>query len=201
MSKFRMALLGALVAPALVLAQAGQAQQEQQQPAKTTESSTSQGQVAVTGHVKGVVSNIDYGTGQLSISTGGNETFTLRGTPMQLAGYRRGQVADLNYNKFGNSRWLSSSGGEAQPGSFARSTTVNGTVSSLNKAEGTVTMSLGGGQSSTFQAHPDKIQQLVPGQFISLTYQRIGQQNWVSELGESGSSGSSSSGSEGSSSP
>ncbi len=182
MSAFRMTLLGALLAPALLLAD----DKPMQEKAPPSEMSLNpmHGRAAVSGHVRGAVTRVDYGLGEIIVALGGGESIALRGTPAQLADFKRGEVADLSYEKFGDSRWLSQMGQSAISGSFARTTTVTGAVSAVNKADGRVTLNLGTGESATFDAHPDAIKSLVPGQFISLTYDRVAQRNWVKNLSE-----------------
>ena len=189
MTLFRKTLLAALMAPAFALAQASPQPAQPQEKAPQGEIGMA-GKAAVSGHVRGAITRVDYGMGTLTVALGGGESMVLRGTPAQLSNFKRGAVADLSYDKFGDSRWLSAAEGQSAQlgGNFARTTTVTGAVSSINKADGTLTLALGSGQSATFEAHPDTIKSLVPGQFISLTYDRVAQHNWVKSLGEGGSS-------------
>ena len=174
----RLTLLAALVAPLLALAADPEPAGK---PAEAKEAGSMGGKAASRGHVLGTISSVDYGLGHLSITVGGGELITLRGTPAQLMNFKRGQVADLSFEKYGDSRWITGASSEAL-GNFARTSTVAGTVSSVNKADGRVTLSVGSGLTETFQAHPDAIKSLVPGQFISLTYDRVQRENWVRSI-------------------
>lgn len=179
MSRFRTTLLAALAAPALAMTTAQGA--ERQYESQVEDFGPRNAQPALSGHVRGTVTSIDYGLGQMTVSLGGGDAIVLRGTPGQLREYRRGSVADVSFEKYGDSRWLSGVG-EGEFGEYSRTTTLSGAVSSVNKADGTVTLSLGSGRIQTFRAHPDEIRSLVPGQFISLTYDRVASHNWVTSV-------------------
>lgn len=138
------------------------------------------------GRVRGTIIRIDVGAGEMAVSVAGGEAVVLHGTPSQLAEFRRTEVADVEYELLGAKRWLTEGSELGSTTDYAQEATVSGAITSIDKAEGRVTLTTGLGKTTTFLAHPDAIRSLIPGQFVSVTYQRVARRDWVTELGEGG---------------
>ncbi|HUB06096.1 MAG TPA: hypothetical protein VMB50_03805 [Myxococcales bacterium] len=139
---------------------------------------------AETGVVQGTVRAINFRAGILEINSAGR-TIALHAKPDQLADFQPGDLVSVNYDDFAGVLWLASNMNEGSIGNqnFAISGTVTGTVSALNKARGYLTL-MGPTRNQTFLAHPLDIKNLVPGQFVSLSFERIGGRDWVSSIQE-----------------
>jgi hypothetical protein len=140
---------------------------------------------AETGVVQGTVRAINFRAGILEINSAGR-TVALHAKPDQLADFQPGDLVSVNYDDFAGVLWLASNLNEGTPignQNFAISGTVTGTVSALNKARGYLTL-MGPNRNQTFLAHPLDIKNLVPGQFVSLSFERIGGRDWVSSIQE-----------------
>ncbi|MHB8417657.1 MAG: hypothetical protein ACYDCL_06250 [Myxococcales bacterium] len=197
MKRIWMYSLSGILAPlALALASPAMAQSQNarslgQQPYQgqmTSPQAAAQGpsNPAETGVVQGTVRAINFRAGILQINSAGR-TVSLHAKPDQLADFQPGDLVSVNYDDFAGVLWLASNLGEATGTagnqSFAISGTVTGTVSGLNKARGYVTL-LGPTRNHVFLAHPLDIKNLMPGQFVSLSFERIGGTDWVSSIQE-----------------
>jgi hypothetical protein len=151
-------------------------------------------QVAIQGVARGVVSNVNLSKGSLSLQTT-NGTITLRAQPTQIAGLRPGEQFVAHYENFGGqTAWLTDNLNATGSGrAFGRAGQVTGDIISLNKIEGTLTLnevSGNGHHDRTFHAHPMEIQNLLPGQFVTVNFQSIGGVNWIQGVGRAGRTGS-----------
>ncbi len=183
--------LSGLVAPlALAFATpAAAASRNQQNEGRMSMTARSEATPSETGAVQGTVRSIDFRNGILRISSG-NRLIYLHAKPDQLAAFQPGDQVNVDYDDFAGVLWLSGepaggTAGTAGAENFALSGTVSGTVAALDKSRGRVTLT-GGMRNHTFLAHPDDIRDLIPGQFVSLTYERIGNSDWVSSIGQNG---------------
>ncbi len=172
----------ALASPAAAQTQKGQGQY-QAQPMMTQQGAlqASSG-AAETGVVQGTVRAINFRAGILQINSAGR-TVSLHAKPDQLADFQPGDLVSVNYSDYAGVLWLSESGQAAGTGnqSFAISGTVTGTVSALNKSHGYLTI-MGPTHNQRFLANPEDLKNLMPGQFVSLSFERIGGMDWVSSI-------------------
>ncbi len=167
----------------------GQMQQHQGQPQMAPQGQSSFDRVgklspAETGVLQGTVRAIDFRAGIMEVSASGR-TIALHAKPDELASFHSGDLVSIDYDDYAGVLWLASHAGGATMGNqnFAISGTVSGTVTGLNKARGYVTV-LGSTRTRTFLAHPSDLLDLVPGQFVSLSFERIGGADWVSSINQ-----------------
>lgn len=192
MKKIWISTLSGILTPlALAFATPAVAQsRSNQNPSRMSLTARSEATPSETGAVQGTVRSIDFRNGVLRISSG-NRLIYLHAKPDQLAAFQPGDQVDVDYDNFAGVLWLAGeTGGGAGAAvggaeNFALSGTVSGTVAALDKSRGRVTLT-GAMRDHTFLAHPDDIRDLIPGQFVSLTYERIGNTDWVSSIGQQG---------------
>jgi hypothetical protein len=139
-----------------------------------------QGEAALQGQLQGLVRDVAWEEGVVKLDTG-NNLVTLQGTPGQVRSMRQGEQAQLSYVKYGDELWIVGPQQPSNVANVARQATQTGVINKLDKNEGTLTLS-SASDNLTFRAHPQMVEQLVPGQFISLTYQNVGDTNWVSNV-------------------
>lgn len=187
--KMKRLMLAGLLAPAIAFAQGGQQQGQGtlqpggQQNQQQIGSQKIGQEAAQRGLIQGVVKKIDFTKGTLSLSAGakGGKAMELKGTPGQLQMFKQGEFASVNYVTYAGNNWLAVMEGPMNAQSFTRAATVVGAVQDVNKAQGTLTISQAG-KSLQLKAHPITIEPLVPGQFVSVTYQQVGQQPWLQSV-------------------
>ncbi|MHB8420439.1 MAG: hypothetical protein ACYDCL_20390 [Myxococcales bacterium] len=144
------------------------------------------GNLSSSGTIHGIVRRRDFARGILVIASG-DRTVNVHATPDQLTDYRTGDRIDLDYDDYAGVRWLS--GGEGSTGgglgygegNYAEEGTTSGTVASVDSSRGLVRIREAQG-TRTFHAHPEELQDVIPGQFVSLTYERIGRAAWVEQI-------------------
>ncbi len=145
------------------------------------------GERSETGTIHGIVEHLSYPRGLLSISTS-RGVFMIHATPDQLTDYRLGDRVDVDYDDYAGVRWISGGGGGAGgpgEGTYAVSGTASGVVSRVDAARGTVTLGGAAGR-RLYHAHPDDLQDVVPGQFVSLDFERIGNARWIEDVEQGG---------------
>lgn len=165
------------------------------------------GDAALQGSVQGRVVAVERQNGIVRIASG-HRTLTLHGTPYQIADAQVGEFVGLDYRQYGNTLWLPDDGaatigggagaffgggygGSGASGGYGDEGQVNGVVGSLDLASGRFTV-----DGKPFRSHPASLQGVLPGQFVSFSYQRIGNANWVaSDTGSTGVFGNGSYGS------
>lgn len=165
--------------------QQGQQGAQQQGQFETQSAEQAQGQqqaqdLAVSGQVRGVVREVNLQEGQLTMAAGG-ESVTLQAKPTQIIGLRPGEQFVASYANYGGNLWLMENLDQGDVAQFGRSANAVGTVEKVNKVNGQLTLATAGG-SRTFRAHPQDVQDLLPGQYISLSFQRIGGNQWISSI-------------------
>ncbi len=147
------------------------------------------GEHSETGTVHGVVQRLSFPRGLLEVSTA-RGTIAVHGTPDQLSDYRIGDRVDVDYDDYAGIRWISGGGGGMGiggygEGSYAVQGRAAGVVSHVNAARGTMT--IGGAEGPRiFHAHPDDLQDVIPGQFVSLDYAKVGGARWVEDVSPGG---------------
>lgn len=137
-------------------------------------------QAAVRGLVQGTVGNVNFSKGTLTLNTGNGAT-TIRGTPGQLQNFRKGEFTSIPFADYAGNRWLVSSPSQLQPQTFARAVTVTGVVKNVNKSGGKLMINRDG-KTVTYNAHPQTLQSVLPGQFVSITYEQVGNVDWIQQL-------------------
>lgn len=144
------------------------------------------------GLVRGTVQNVDLAQGSVTIRSGAQAPVTLRARPSEIASLSPGDSVSLPFSTFGGVKWVAEGQGtqgqqqQQQMGQSpnARSGQLTGTVSSIDKTNGTITV-----QGQTFAAHPQQLQDIAPGQQVTLSYSQFGQVPWLSQI-QSASGGS-----------
>lgn len=139
------------------------------------------------GMVQGIVQRSNVPRGTLQVLTG-DGLVTLRAKPGQIMSFRNGDVVRIGFSSFGGQKWVVSYlGGQgslqasAQPFAGARGGGAMGTVSSVNRGAGRITISFSEGQ-RTFQAHPNDIAAVSPGESVNVRFVRVGNNDWVSAI-------------------
>lgn len=127
------------------------------------------------GTVQGTVQGLDFNQGLIRLRSSGG-LITLRSRPMDMADLNPGDVVALQYSNYNGALWVGArESGNVQE--YAQFGTLTGNVTQVNKALGTVTV-----RGRTFRAHPEQLEQVIPGQFISLGYANIAGTNWISGI-------------------
>jgi hypothetical protein len=154
------------------------------QPGGTTTAQTQQ--------IQGTVKDVDVAKGEVTV-TSNDKDVTLHALPTDLADLNKGQQANLSYANFGGELWVTPSKGGAQTltQAYQQTGTITGSISKIDKNAGTVTIN---GQK--FYAHPDQLQGLASGQFVSLSYANVQGTPWVANIqqGQPGQQGGGSQG-------
>lgn len=128
------------------------------------------------GTVQGTVQALDFNQGLIRLRSSGG-VITLRSRPMDMADLNPGDVVALQYSNYNGALWVGArESGNVQE--YAQFGTLTGNVTQVNKALGTVTV-----RGRTFRAHPEQLEQVIPGQFVSLGYANIAGTNWISGIG------------------
>ncbi len=148
------------------------------------------------GTVHGIVKHRDFSRGILEIASG-SRSIAIHATPDQLTDYRVGDDVDVDYDDYAGVRWLSGGGGAVGEGiggslggngSYGEEGSTSGTVASVDTARGIVRIQEVHGVKS-FHAHPETLQDVIPGQFVTLSYDRIGRTAWVEDIEQGGTGG------------
>lgn len=153
------------------------------------------GTLSASGTVHGIVRHRDFARGRLDVASG-SRTVTLHATPDQLTDYRVGDDVDLDYDDYAGVRWLSGGagssgggldggGGLGAAGSYAEEGTASGTVAGVDSAHGLLRLREARG-TRTFHAHPEDLEDVIPGQFVTVTYDRVGPAAWAEEIDQGG---------------
>ncbi|WP_373048784.1 hypothetical protein [Vulgatibacter sp.] len=163
-------VLAAALVPGAALARGPDASEQAQ-----TRTESQQRQV----RVQGIVEDVDYDAGTVALRSGSGEALELRGSPEQIQQLGTGDRVDLQFRDFDGTLWLTSSGGPAAGAGLetARAGEVEGTVASVDPAAGTITV-----RDQTLRAHPEVIEEVQPGQFVSLSYAELQQVPWVQDV-------------------
>lgn len=203
--------IGLAAAPAVAMAEGSHQGQQPQGGMQGGQSGMSGGQsgslelrpgsTSITGTIKGTVTALNLSRGLVTVSSGAGGqagSLTLNALPSQIADLNPGDLVALNYLNYGGQRWLAISQGGGQGGSgasamnqesFGQYGTVTGYVQQLNKGSGTITV-----RGMPFRTHPQFLQSLLPGQFVSVNFAEIGGVNWAEQIqptgGQGGQSGS-----------
>jgi hypothetical protein len=181
------------LAPVLAQDTSMQQQGMQQQGMQGGTQSQFDRDASATGVVQGIVQQVNWQAGMVSVLSGLNRV-TLHGTPSQLASLKRGDNVSLPYNSYAGILWLTTQfgpgnviGAESTIGGvpanlgFAQTGVMVGVVDNINKAEGLVYVSGATGR-ARFLAHPQVIEQLVPGEYVNLSYIQVGRVPWLSSI-------------------
>lgn len=141
------------------------------------------GGTSMVGTVRGTIQSLDFNQGRVAIRSNGS-VLQLHARPQDLAGLNPGDVAGLTYLNYEGMLWLEPGGfygsGYAfyDTDSFAISGEVRGTIEAVNRRNGTVKVA-----GKTLRAHPEQLDGLYPGSFVSLGYAQIGNFRWVNDAG------------------
>lgn len=156
--------------------------QIQQQVGRSPAATSEAGAVA---HITGVVRALDYDQGTFTVRAG-DQAQTIYARPKQLASLVPGDLVSVRYRWFGQQPWLVGTG--TGPGAFSLQGTLRGTVANLDKQSGTVTLSTVNG-TATLRANPNDFEQIVPGQFVAIDYQKVNGQLWAEDVQVAGAGG------------
>lgn len=141
------------------------------------------GGTSMVGTVRGTIQSLDFDQGRVAIRSNGN-VLRLHARPQDLAGLNPGDVAGLTYLNYEGMLWLEPGGfyGSGYTAydtdSFAISGEVRGTIEAVNRRNGTVKVA-----GKNLRAHPEQLDGLYPGSFVSLGYAQIGKFQWVHDIG------------------
>ncbi len=168
------------------LAQPGQAQlgQSNQQFGSSQMQQSQMGHTYSMGTIQGTVNGLDFNRGIISLSSSGGNV-QLRARPMDIANLNPGDVVALQFANYQGALWLQpDQAGSVQAQNFAQYGTLTGTVDQVNKAVGTITV-----RGQTLRAHPEQLQAIIPGQFVSLGYANVSGTNWLAAVQGAGQAG------------
>jgi hypothetical protein len=161
----------------------GQEPQQDQQQAGQDDGRTIAGRqppTSAAGTVRGRVTNLNLAGGSVTLSTG-QGSFTVNAVPTQLAALTSGEVVALTFYDFNGIPWLAKprGGGSGQfgPESFGQFGTASGSVGVLNKSRGLLLV-----RGVPFRAHPVDLENVLPGQFVSVTFAQIGGVYWADRI-------------------
>ena len=140
---------------------------------------------AFEGTANGVVRDLDFARGRLSLQAGdGERTVTFNARPEDLAGLTQGDVVTIAYRNYQDQLWLAPGGGYGGASgyfgaeSFANYGELRGTVTSVDRGRGRLEVA-----GRTLRAHPEQLSDLFPGQFVEVTYVAIGGNAWLDSFG------------------
>jgi hypothetical protein len=170
-------------------------QQAQQQTGQAPSEKTAQ--LYTSKSVKGTIEEIDLMSGELKIKLseeskaqqekglfGERDTLTLKAIPFDLENLREDVETTINYHEFeGGERWLAHQSGkvdEIAKRGWAQQT-ASGNVEDVDVKEGTIKI-----DGEEYTAHPDIVRDLMPGQFVSLSFSEFGDGQWVAGVTPSG---------------
>lgn len=138
---------------------------------------------ASVGVVRGTIENLDFLRGMVAIRTDGR-VVRLNARPQDLAGFNPGDIAGVTFLNYNGSLWLEPNGygwGYGDLDSYALAGELTGTVSQVNRKTGRVTIA-----GHTLRAHPEQLDGVYPGSFVSFTYAQIGNTRWVEDISGGG---------------
>lgn len=142
--------------------------------------------VALQGVLRGVVSSVDLDQGTLTIRTD-RGTATFRAQPRQLVGVRPGEQYAARFTHFGEQMWLADEAPSAQPlPQFGDAQNLTGILVDIDRTNGAMALATAPNETWIFLAHPSDLQQLVPGQYVSVSFQRIGSAYWLHQVAPGG---------------
>ncbi|MCG5052916.1 MAG: hypothetical protein KA712_08145 [Myxococcales bacterium] len=138
--------------------------------------------VAVQGNVQGEISKVDFQKGEVTIKTPeGSSKYMAK--PNQIAGLRTGEQIQAPFAVYGDTTWLASHMDQQARGrQFGRTGQATGDIRELDKTKGTLTLSTSSEKDMTLQAHPGEIESLLPGQFVTVEFYRVGRTDWVQSI-------------------
>jgi len=134
---------------------------------------------SIGGTIQGTVESLNLARGTIEVSTGG-DTLVMHAVPNQLAQLSPGDNVSLDYDSYKGVLWVTSDleGGDSEmSGKFAHHGTVSGAVTSMDKPKGLITI-----RGRSYHVHPSKLSGVVPGEFVSLQFAKVGDANWASSL-------------------
>jgi hypothetical protein len=181
------ALLGAMAfVPGLVFAQGAQGGQQDEQFGTTIQMSD-QRPTSFQGVAKGTVLGLNLSDGIVTISTPGGRMH-LRGMPGQIADLNPGDLVAFTYNNYNGVLWLSLDQGAGggiggagnlslSPESFGSYGMTTGYVNRVDKRQGFIEV-----RGVQFRTHPQLLQNVIPGQFVNVTFAEIGNRNWADQI-------------------
>lgn len=136
------------------------------------------------GTIQGTVNQLDFQRGVISLSSSGGNV-QLRARPMDIVNLNPGDVVALQFSNYQGALWVTpDQAGQVQPQHFAQYGTLTGTVDNVNKALGTISV-----RGQTLRAHPEQLEAIIPGQFVSLGYANVSGQNWLAAVQGAGQGG------------
>ncbi len=134
---------------------------------------------AVQAVVRGAVQGLDITQGMIQVREPGGNAVIIHGTPIQFRGLVVGRVVALPVSRYGSGElWVQPRGGAAGlAGPYDETGRVTGGVERVDRANGLITV-----RGQTFRAHPVMTQNLIPGEFVTLTYGQVGNVDWISSI-------------------
>lgn len=141
---------------------------------------------SASGIIRGTAVGVDLPEGVLFVRTA-YDVVGLRATPSQLAGINPGDLVQFPYDNYLGNLWLSPQVGGASAafsGVYGNEGRYTGPIEFLNKGVGLIVI-----DGQPFRIHPAQLQQLVPGQFVSLRFVSVGPVEWVTTISPVGQRG------------
>lgn len=135
-----------------------------------------------TGVLRGHVEEISVSRGlvQMRLLDAGQpgRSVVLRARPNDVVGLNRGDVITVRYGNFDGGLWILLRESEQRPSqALGPSGTISGPVSEVDEANGLITV-----EGSIVRVHPQLVQDVLPGQWVSLSYSEIQGTPWVSQV-------------------
>jgi hypothetical protein len=131
----------------------------------------------------GVIEDVDLNRGVVTINKG-QEKMMVHAKPSQISNLRKGDRLSGNVAMIGNEHWLMDDIQKKPIGTkLGRAGSVTGNISTVEKETGMVTVTTPTGEMVTLQAHPAEIDQLVPGEHVTITFHKLGDKSWISSVG------------------
>ncbi len=137
-------------------------------------------QAAGQGLAQGVISHVDYQQGIVTIQQAGNR-IQVHGTPGQLGTLKAGEAVVLPFNNYAGMLWLApgfNGGSGVAASGFGLQQVIAANVLEINKSQGLLRVAGPYGQ-MTLAAHPEDIDAVIPGQYVSLSYVDVGNRPWL----------------------
>jgi hypothetical protein len=139
-------------------------------------------QGAPSNRIEGTIAHVRPADGVLTLRVQDGRSVRLHGTPEQLQDLAPGSRGAFRYQNYGSALWLQpeaglGGSGQGGTGSAGAAGTFNGTVQSIDGAEGRVTIS-----EHTYRTHPALLSQIRTGDFVAASCECFRNKKWLRSI-------------------
>lgn len=141
--------------------------------------------LAQRGTLRGTVRSVDWRQGTVGLMTEQGPV-TLQAMPGQVASLEPGRTVSLDYVLFSGRPWMMSHLGQQLPPKLGRTHEASGYLARVDVNAGVARLRTPQGFELPLRAHPAWLERFKPGQFVTVTYQELGGNQWVATMSEQG---------------